>query len=226
MIREKVTKVLLAPSHVARMQKLLIHDCHSGSRIRVLDVGGGTGRVWKELLTCQCIELTIVDPWVPEGLHEDRANRRICSTLAEASHRLEDQEFDYVFAIDVLEHLPRSEGYSFLYDLVRLSRKVAFVYTPNGFVWQPPSRNNRFNAHLSGWSVRDLKEAGFTEIRGHTGLRTMYGSYAIPKIQRWTVLSVAANLVGNLIVRLFPSKAFALSGILCSEKLAYLAYQD
>ena len=216
MIKSKVAQAILAPSYQARIQKLLIHDCTKRERLKVLDVGGGRGKIWTSLPKCDCIHLTIVDPWEPENLESDPADRRLVSTLAGSSHLFVENEFDIIIAIDVLEHLTRSDGYLFVYELAKLSHKLVFIYTPNGFVWQPPSENNMFNAHISGWSFRDLRALGLEEIRGHVGLRGMFGPYALPKFERWTPTYVLANMLGNLLIRAMPSKAFALSGVIRS----------
>jgi hypothetical protein len=76
--------------------------------------------------------------------------------------------------MDVLEHLAGSKSCLLLYEMMCLSKAKVSIYTPNGFLWQPPSENNSFNAHVSGWSIRQLKEFGFTDFYGYAGLRWFF----------------------------------------------------
>lgn len=192
---------------------MLNHSCDSKARISILDVGGSTGRVWDGLL-CPCIELTIMDPFFPQSGEQDLASVRLSETFQEGLPRLGDGSFDVVTAIDLIEHLSIAEGYKLLYEMERVARKSVLIYTPNGFVWQPPSTNNELNAHISGWTANELRRFGFTKIHGHVGLKLAVGPYAEPKfILRGNTLRLF-NLCSFVLIRFFPQSAFALSATL------------
>ncbi len=87
------------------------------------------------------------------------------------------------------------------------------IYTPNGFLWQPPSTNNAFNAHISGWSIKDLRKFGFTDFRGHVGAKFFWGPYALPKFSYANKVLVAANLLGNLLTKFSPKSSLAISAV-------------
>jgi len=47
---------------------------------------------------------------------------------------IESKSFDIVIAMDLIEHLPKSDGYKLLYEMERIARKACMIMTPNGFV--------------------------------------------------------------------------------------------
>ena len=188
--------------------------------IRVLDVGGGTGLFWKDILNeFPEIELTICDPFDPKPL-QDYSHKRIQSGFQEALPRIKSQEFDLVTAIDLLEHLDFSSGYTLLYEMQRISKITSIIYTPNGFVWQPPSRNNPFNAHVSGWTIKKLRDFGFQKVFGHVGLKILFGPYSLPiNRPKIRILSYILERIGAEISQLLPSQAFALSAWMDSDRV-------
>jgi ubiquinone/menaquinone biosynthesis C-methylase UbiE len=189
-------------------------------KIKVLDVGGGTGLFWKNILSeFPTIELTICDPFDPRPL-QDFSHKRIQSEFQAALPKINSQDFDLVTAIDLLEHLDFSTGYALLYEMQRISKKTSIIYTPNGFVWQPPSRNNPHNAHISGWTSNQLKEFGFQRVLGHVGLKSLFGPYSLPVNRpKSRILSYILERLGAEIAQISPSKAFALSGWLDCERV-------
>jgi hypothetical protein len=209
-INNLIVEMLKVPTYKDAIKEGLSHVCHSGLSLNVLDIGGAGGKLWLDI-KCPCIQLTIIDPWVPKENFEDPADSRLVGTFQEISPNLKSDSFDLVLAMDVIEHLSEADGYLLLYEMTRLSNNRVSIYTPNGFLWQPPSGNNSFNAHVSGWSVGKLKRFGFSEFRGHIGLRVFWGPYSVPKHSFESRKFVLASLVGNALIKLFPSLAFALS---------------
>jgi hypothetical protein len=187
--------------------------------IQVLDVGGGYGILWQEILERNPrIRLTIIDP-LHVSSDKDPAHERIQSTFLESSERFAPDSFDVVTAIDLLEHLPKHDGYAFLYEMERIAKRHVVIYTPNGFVWQPPSLNNPFNAHLSSWSVDDLRNFGFRSVKGHIGLKVLFGPYAerrkgvaLPRPFEPVLIALS-----SILAYVFPKLAFAISGWLQAD---------
>ena len=205
-----IVKMLKLPSYKEIVVSSLAHDCSKATRVRILDLGGGGGKLWEDL-KCPCMQITIIDPWIPERGFVDPADIRMVGTFQELSKGLVSKSFDFVVAMDVIEHLSVSEGYLLLYEMVRLSKGKVSIYTPNGFLWQPPSDNNSFNAHVSGWSIKQLKEFGFTDFKGHVGLRWFWGAYSVVKFSFEKRSFVVASLIGNSLIKLLPRLAFAIS---------------
>lgn len=101
----------------------------------------------------------------------------------------EREDFLVIVSFDVLEHLSKPSGWLMLYDIDFLASKfeqekagggghgksamgrpraTSVIGIPNGFVYQPPALDNTHNAHISAWSYKDLKSAGYSKIRAHS----------------------------------------------------------
>jgi ubiquinone/menaquinone biosynthesis C-methylase UbiE len=181
--------------------------------LRVLDIGGGTGLFWENLLNeFPNIELTICDLFDPGEL-KDFSHKRISLSFEQALPSINSNDFDLVTAIDLLEHLDTASAYRLLYQMQRISRETIVVYTPNGFVWQPPSTNNPYNAHVSGWTCNNLIQFGFKNILGHVGHKKLIGPYSRPINRSGNpYISYLIEKTGEKLAIAFPGQAFALSG--------------
>jgi len=71
---------------------------------------------------------------------------------------------DLALMVEVLEHMPKADGFDVLRRLSALSRAV-LVTTPNGFQPMPELLGNPFQEHVSGWLADDLRDAGFSVLR-------------------------------------------------------------
>jgi len=182
--------------HIAKVAKT------TPQSISVLDIGGGSGVLWKEVQTLSgdhvCLKITIVDSLPiatgPNGVLWERRTGSApdCMTL------FEDSSFDFVTAFEVIEHLPKHDGYSLMYEMERVAKWGFGISTPNGFMWQPPSPNNLGNKHVSGWSSKDFRDFGMTKIFFHS--RTRF----------WTIVASAGRLVG---LPLFAKNSKAFPGL-------------
>jgi len=71
--------------------------------------------------------------------------------------------FDVAVATEVLEHLEKSGGRRMIGEMARVARRKIVLTTPNGFVaTHAGPEDNPDETHLSGWSVAELREMGFT----------------------------------------------------------------
>jgi hypothetical protein len=125
--------------------------------------------------------------------------------------RVSETSFDIVVAFDVIEHLPEHDGYLLLYEMDRISVEFSCVYTPSGFLWQPPSINNPFNAHISGWQPSTLRQLGWTRVTGIFGFRQLMGPYGRPRFSASTPtaskLLSALMSASQVLARPLPSLA-------------------
>jgi SAM-dependent methyltransferase len=94
--------------------------------------------------------------------------------IRELSERFVEDEFDCTVALDVVEHLDKTAGWKLLADLERIARRRVVVFTPNGFLPQEPYDDNPHQAHLSGWTVDEMRDLGYrvVGINGWRPLRT------------------------------------------------------
>ncbi len=126
--------------------------------------------------------------------------------------RAEDGSVDTVLASCVIEHMPVEIGRRLLFEMKRVCRRQAIIFTPNGFVPQPADDDNPANAHVSGWSVRDLRSAGFEVRFGLNGLRGLRTSFANPTIKPRVLGDFLAKLTARPVSRL-PRLAYQLLAV-------------
>lgn len=186
--------------------------------LRVLDIGSSDGRMWLNgpLAEIQSqLEVTLFDPIfldLENPVNAAGSFLKVAGGFAPSGLReLPDDSYDVVVAFDLIEHLPRHEGYMLLYEMDRMSIALSVVYTPTGFLWQPPAVNNIFNAHISGWLPKELRRLGWGSVTGIFGLKALMGSYAQPRLSAsGGALAEAISLIMSLsqvLARPFPSLA-------------------
>jgi SAM-dependent methyltransferase len=81
------------------------------------------------------------------------------------------RSFDCVLLLDVIEHLPKRNGFKLLDLAKQIAKKKIIVYTPNGFMKQLEGleKSSIYQKHLSGWSYDEMKKLGFSKIYGING---------------------------------------------------------
>lgn len=187
------------------------------TQLSVLDLGAGSAKYWDEVLKefpHVKFKLNLMDAVAIESLACSLDHVTVSRIQGEVPIDLLDirpDTYDLVVAFDLIEHLTKDQGYMLLYELDRVSSGTSVVFTPQGFVWQPPSTNNKFNAHISGWKPQELKKLGWKKIRGHTGSQYLYGPYGLHKnwVRGWPLLEIDALL--KMCIYRLPKFAFAFS---------------
>lgn len=153
--------------------------------VKVLDVGSGSGEIWKRIESALLersgeagsLRVFLLDASPVEELSWSCGGFevvRISGFLPGCLEKHKADEFDLIVALDVIEHLTKSDGYRLLYHLNRLT-DCSVVQTPNGFLWQAPFLTNPFQAHISGWKPRELKALGWRRQFGLGGLKQLVG---------------------------------------------------
>ncbi len=189
-----------------------------GRSIKVADFGAGSGHYWKSIPLQQRLGNEIAELYLIDAEHQfknSNADAKIISykgVVPEVLSQFEDDFFDITIALDLIEHLPFHSGMSLLYELDRITQEKSIIFTPNGFVWQPPAENNAFNAHLSGWDPKTFKKLGWSHIKGITGFKYKYGPYGIQK-KRSNRISFFIYLLTLPLVYRIPKIAFSFVAI-------------
>ncbi|HEX6208233.1 MAG TPA: methyltransferase domain-containing protein [Actinomycetota bacterium] len=122
------------------------------------------------------------------GIHEAYAVLDV--TLLRSAFR--PRSFDCVLASDLIEHLEKDAGYELISAMEELARRRVVVFTPNGFLEQPPDPDNPWQEHVSGWTVEELEGLGYRVlgVNGWRPLRTMYAEVRFRPLPLWERLSV------------------------------------
>lgn len=135
----------------------------------VLDIGCGPS---SPLQYCEGVEISVgVEPYKPyldksekKTIHNEYYGKKI-EKLA-----FKENEFDAVIMLELIEHLPKEAGFELLERAEKWAREKIIVSTPNGFLPQGASDDNPLQKHLSGWSLEELRNLGFS-CRGLAGLK-------------------------------------------------------
>jgi SAM-dependent methyltransferase len=136
----------------------------------VLDVGCGMGLPVRCLrilgLSAKVIGIDIYGDYLKRvkksGLYDD------CVLASVKYLPFRHNSFDSVICLQVLEHLPKTDGVVLLGSLINVANKVVLT-TPVGFVENNIGSANVFQDHKSGWYPRDLRALGF-KVKGYGGV--------------------------------------------------------
>jgi hypothetical protein len=192
-------------------------ESKAGKPLRVLDIGCGDGWYWRtgplsDLVDSKVIELHVLEA---ERLDLELVNVAIphIGSAPDALRAMKEDMFDFVTCFDVIEHFSKHDGYHLLYEIDRISKYGSAIFTPNGFIWQPPSKNNFFNAHLSGWTPKELSNLGWSKIYSAGGYRGLYGPYGVPKIRKGTLIFKIFGFAIDVLSLIHPRLGFAFLAI-------------
>lgn len=108
--------------------------------------------------------------------------------------------FDLVLLCDILEHLPKEVGKTFLDDVLSRSSYV-IVSSPCGHTEQEAIFGNEAERHVSGWSKRDFRGCHVAYRSCGTGFVALLSRGALPKgVTRlgriWTLIKIRLIRIG------------------------------
>lgn len=121
------------------------------------------------------------------------------------------KSFDAVIALDLIEHLKKKEALALITKMEKIARKKVILLTPNGFLKQDILGGNPFQKHISGWSLKELKNLGF-RCWGMRGLRFIRGEFATIKFKPWIFWGLVSVLSQIFVYRL-PRFAFQIFAV-------------
>lgn len=216
-----MTKNKLIRSELISISKILKAQGRSTSVIRVLEIGPGERDFYRDRYTLKDVNVNLtlleanaksISKSIPKHL-----KAKIVQGVAPFDlSKFSDKEFDIVVCSHVIEHIPKEQGYVLMYELDRITRFISLISTPNGFSWQTPwdasMKRDWYNAHLSAWTPKELKECGYIKQFGEVGLKILFGPGAAAKLK--------FNYFGKLLlgvfyplIQKFPNHTYAFSAI-------------
>ncbi|MBU6409289.1 MAG: methyltransferase domain-containing protein [Verrucomicrobia bacterium] len=126
------------------------------------------------------------------------------------------KQFDACVALDVIEHLTKSQGLKLMESMERIAVKKVVFFTPCGFLPQRHVSNDDLQEHLSGWAPPEMRQRGYA-VAGLLGPKRLRGEYHVIKGQP-RIFWAALSLLGHFLwTHRHPEKAAA---ILCVKDLA------
>lgn len=182
----------------------------------ILDVGCGFNSP-VQLLSYRPKRLCGVDfhsPVIEQSKSKSIHDEYFKIPLLNINNKFRSNSFDCVLALDVIEHFKKNEALNLIQQIETIAREKIIIYTPNGFLPQSEEFGNPFQAHLSGWTVREMEALGYNVI-GIEGLWFLRGYMAKIKwrpFRFWTAISLASQII----TKKRPKIAFRL---LCTKSL-------
>ena len=112
----------------------VLRDARPGDRLRILDYGAGDGELVRQMVGLADMEALVFEP-TPALMAEARDKLAALDSVAFADNldAVESGTFDYVFCLEVFEHLPEKETVKAIADIHRLLRPdgVAVIGVPH-----------------------------------------------------------------------------------------------
>ena len=173
----------------------------------VLDVGCGSLSPLRTLPVEMLVGVEGFKPALEEARAHATHDELLLGDVRNLRPLLGERRFDACVALDLIEHLPKEDGWQLLDDLEHLATQRVVIFTPNGFL--PQTGHGDLQEHLSGWTPREMRRRGYHVI-GFYGHRSLRGEYhrlrGRPKIF-WAAVSLVSQA---LIARHRPEKAAAI----------------
>ncbi len=177
----------------------------------VLEIGAGINSYLRMInrnthITAFEIDRNSIELAKKRGLYDNY----IMGNATKLSDHFSNKSFDMVAAFDLIEHLPKKQGYQLIDQMLSIARKKIVILTPNGFLEQEPFDNNPYQKHLSGWNYTEMKKMGFT-VYGVNGHRKLRGMYSRP-VLRPVILGKFISNLSWLILKVFgwEDKSFSI----------------
>lgn len=175
------------------LEKEVVKDCQT-----ILDVGCGASSPIKKF-TRKLKQAVGVDCF-PESLAKSKAagihHQYILADVLSLDERFANRSFDCVVALDLIEHLSKTDGHRLIGMMEKIASKKIIIFTPNGFLPQGVYNNNPNQIHVSGWTAPEMQKLGF-RIIGINGWRPLRGEFSLIKhrpVWFWTPISWLSQL--------------------------------
>lgn len=192
-----------------------LEDAVAGAE-SLLDVGCGNSSALRYFRKkpARTVGLDGYQPSLDQSRQQNIHDEYVCGDILDIDTLFDNDEFDCVMSIDVIEHLPKEQGFEFLEKLEKVARRRVIVFTPNGFLPQNEHSGNPLQKHLSGWTVEEMQQCGY-EVIGINGWKPLLGEFSLPRF--WPrALWILLSRLTQIFTRNRPKYAFQ---ILCIKTL-------
>jgi len=104
--------------------------------------------------------------------------------------KAKNDSFDVISLFDAIEHLTKEDGVELINECKRVARKHILLFTPEGYVRNEPHNAwgiegaDHWQQHLSGWTMDELRNLGFTILHRQGG-KTQHGEVYHSLMARW-----------------------------------------
>lgn len=186
-----------------------LRDCRT-----VLDLGCGTCSPMRLVNGPHLVGVDGHEPSLRQAQSRGTHDEYHLADVRRAGELFGERRFDACVALDVIEHLPKADGWQLLEVMERLATRRVIVVTPNGFVPQH-SRDGDLQEHLSGWLPEEFRGRGYA-VLGLNGPKALRGEYAALRYRPKVFWGLVSFLAHCLYTRRHAERAFTL---FCVRKL-------
>ena len=112
-----------------------------------------------------------------------------------------DKSFDGVVCTEVIEHIPKQDGYKLIEDLERIAREIIIYTTPWGADLLERHSFNPYMQHQCGWTPEEFEDRGYKIYPLNTLRYLKFGDY-------WwhSMMHYGVSLLSSPIVAMFPRR--------------------
>ncbi len=182
---------------------------------RILEIGCGPDSALQFLASDREIEgLDVHEPWLLKAKERGILTNYHLANALEIDTLFQSGQFDAIVALDLIEHLEKPDGHELIKKMSAVASDRIIIFTPNGFLPQQ-DESNLWNNHLSGWTVNDFVEQGFSVV-GVNGWKQLRGSWAKLRFRPRLFWGAVSELSQMLLTRNHPKLAFSL---LCTKRI-------
>lgn len=195
--------------------KLILKNIMPSGKLKVLDLGCGTG-VAGEILNhkkiCEFMGIDIYEPYLKICRKKGYYKKLVKADITKID--ISEKSFDVILLLQVIEHLHKKQVMSLLEKCFKAAKRAVIISVPNGLCLQEQYDDNRYHRHRSTWSVREIKQMGF-QVFGQ-GLKIIYGeqSYGGERyLSWWQKVATLLSTVLLPFMMIFPQISAQLIGI-------------
>lgn len=190
--------------------RALLLDCP-----KVLDVGCGCASPLQYLGLTQSVGIDGYEPAINDARKAKTHSEFVVGDIRQLPNVFKPKQFDACVALDVIEHLPKEDGFQLIRAMESVAKKRIVFLTPNGFLPQRHQERDDLQEHLSGWTAEEMKQLGFSVLGmlGPKELRTEFHRLKRSPKPFWAMVSLWKQMTFS---RNHPDTAAA---ILCYKDL-------
>lgn len=178
----------------------------------VLDVGCGSNSPLKHLRKMIYSEgIDIYKPVIDKAKINKIHKKYVTGDIGNLVKYYKPKSFDAVVAVDVVEHLGKTDSLQLIKNMESIARKRVIILTPNGFYHQGHFENNPYQVHRSGWSAQDLEKLRY-KVFGLRSFKKLRGELARIKYKPWIVWGFIAFITEPMLYY-FPNLSYHLFAV-------------
>ncbi len=200
-IIEKIGSKIFFEKYFRKRQLSIVQNLGEGMNT-ILELGVGTNSYFhKQNRSYRIVGFDIFEPSLKKAKAKGTIDDYFVGNVNEIDKYFEENSFDLVCAFDLIEHLKKDDGITLIHNMEKIARKRVVIYTPNGFLYQPPSPENPFQEHLSGWTFDEMRKLGY-DVIGFNGYKKLKGMYANPIMRPYFLFNFLSFITEILLQKL------------------------